>query len=550
MRIRKFFIILGLGSTLLVGSAFIVTDNPYFKIVRNLDIFASLFKEVNALYVDEIDPEKTIRVGIDAMLQSLDPYTVYIPEEDFDAYLTMTTGEYAGIGALIGRINDKVVITMPNEGFPAAKAGIAIGDQILSIDGIGMSGKSSREVSKLLKGPTGTEVKLKLLRPWIDSIYTVTIKRTKIILDNVPYYGFVTDEIGYIKLTDFTTQASNEVKNALVDLKHRGAKKIILDLRGNPGGILQEAVAICNLFIPQGKQVVETKGKQTQWNHTYNTQNSAVDTSIPLAVLTSSNSASASEIVSGTLQDYDRAVLVGRKTFGKGLVQKTIPLAYNSQLKVTTAKYYIPSGRCIQAIDYSHRNPDGSVGRIPDSLMVAFKTAHGRTVFDGGGINPDVEVESSYLSAISVSLINKALIFDYATFYFQEHKNKLWNDNSLLTEDEYANFITWLSDKDYDYVSPLEKAVTELKEEAKKEGFDQVISSEIQRLEQQVAHSKEKDMITFKDEINMLLSEEIASRYHLLKGQIASSLKHDPDVKAAIKVLEEPDRYSQLLALN
>ena len=390
MKIKKVYTISVLAISILAISAFYSPTDKYFEITRNLDIFASLFKEVNAFYVDEVDPEKSIRTGIDAMLSSLDPYTNYIPEEDLDAYRTMTTGEYGGIGSLISQIDDKIIITMPNEGFPADKAGIKIGDEIIKVDDIDTQGMSSSEVSKLLKGTAGTPIQLTVQRQ--EESLTFDLIRAKIVINNVPYSGLINDDIGYIRLSEFTTNAAKEVKTALVDLKKAGATKIILDVRGNPGGILQEAVAICNLFISKNKVVVETKGKTPTWNKIYRTLSKPIDTTIPLVVLTSRGSASAAEIVSGTIQDYDRGVLIGRKTFGKGLVQTTRPVGYSSQVKITVAKYYTPSGRCIQAIDYSHRNPDGSVGKIPDSLKVAFPTASGRTVYDGGGITPDVEV--------------------------------------------------------------------------------------------------------------------------------------------------------------
>ena len=465
MKIKKVYTISILALSMLAVSAFYSPTEKYFEIARNLDIYASLFKEINAFYVDEIDPEKTIRTSIDAMLASLDPYTNYIPEEDLDAYRTMTTGEYGGIGSLISQIDDKILITMPNEGFPADNAGIKIGDEIIKIDNIDTKGKSTTEVSNLLKGTAGTPISITIKRQ--DEILDFDLVRAKIIINNVPYSGMVNDEIGYIKLTEFTTNAAKEVQTALIGLKKAGATKIILDVRGNPGGILQEAVAICNLFIPKNKVVVETKGKTPSWNKIYKTFLKPIDTQIPLVVLTSRGSASAAEIVSGTIQDYDRGVLIGRKTFGKGLVQTTRPVGYNSQVKITVAKYYTPSGRCIQAIDYSHRNADGSVGKIPDSLKVAFTTTSGRIVYDGGGITPDVEVTPEYFSPLAISLITQGQVFDYANKYYYEHPDAPDMKNYVVSDESYTAFTNWLEDVTLEYDSDLEQAVVYFEQAAK-----------------------------------------------------------------------------------
>lgn len=534
--------------TLGIVLALNVPDNKYFEIARNLDIFATLFKEVNAFYVDEVDPKKSIEIGINAMLESLDPYTNYIPEENAEDYRTLTTGEYAGIGSLIGVIDGKVIITMPNEGFPAEKAGLKIGDEILKVDTTSVEGKNTQEVSTLLKGKPGTSVKLQIKRNGKIKDYTIT--RSTIVLDNVPYYGMVDTTIGYIKLTDFTTNAGKEVKEALKSLKNDGAESIILDIRENPGGLLFEAVNICNVFIPKGKLVVETRGKQEDWTQQYKTLDQPTDTKIPLVVITSSGSASASEIVSGTLQDYDRAVLIGRKTFGKGLVQTTRQLPYNSQVKVTTAKYYIPSGRCIQAIDYSHRNPDGSVGKVPDSLKVAFQTKKGRTVYDGGGITPDKEIDAEYLAPITVSLLSKAYVFNYANKYFYEHKSIPAVQDFVLTDEEYDSFVEWLSDKNYDYTTKLEQALNKLEENKEKDPAIDKIKDKLEILKKEIAHNKEKDLQTYKTEIKQLLEEEIVGRYHFTKGEIACSVGHDNDVKEAIALLKDPAKYKSYLSAN
>ncbi len=546
-------VIKSISSILLIGAmgvllALNVPNNKYFEIAKNLDIFATLFKEVNAFYVDDVDPKKSIETGINAMLASLDPYTNYIPEEDADDYRTLTTGEYAGIGSLIGVINKKVIITMPNEGFPAEKAGLKIGDEILKIDTVLVTGKNTTEVSKLLKGKSGTVVKLEILRNGETKIFNIT--RSTIVLKNVPYYGMAAPTIGYIKLTDFTTNAGKDVKKALKAVKSKGAESIILDLRENPGGLLFEAVNIANVFIPKGKLVVETRGKQEDWTQKYKALGQPTDTKIPLVILTSSGSASASEIVAGTLQDYDRAVLIGRKTYGKGLVQTTRQLPYNSQVKVTTAKYYIPSGRCIQAIDYSHRNKDGSIGKVPDSLMVAFKTKKGRVVYDGGGITPDIKVEAQFLAPITISLLSKAHIFNYANHYYYTHAAAPIIKEFELSDDEYNQFVNWLSDKNYDYTTKLENAINQLGENKNQDPMVDKIKAKLEILKKEVAHNKENDLQTHKKEIKQLLEEEIIGRYYFTKGGIACSLQHDNDVAQAIVLLQNPTKYNRILQPN
>lgn len=547
MKLNKLKYIVPFAVVIMLTLAFVRPDNKYFEIARNLDIFATLFKEVNAFYVDEVDPEKTIRTGIDAMLSSLDPYTNYIPEEDMDAYSLMITGKYAGIGSLIGVINGKVLVTMPNDGFPAANAGLKIGDEIIKVDDVDVEGKPTSAVSKLLKGNAGTQVTVTIRRRGEENPMVFEINRAEITLPNVPYHGVINDNIGYIKLTEFTTDAGKEVKEAVIELKSQGATSIILDVRENPGGLLHEAVNICNVFLPKNKLVVETKGKLEQWNQVYKTLNNPTDVKIPLVVLTSTGSASASEIVSGTIQDYDRGVLVGRRTFGKGLVQTTRPLAYNAQLKVTTAKYYIPSGRCIQAVDYTHRNADGSVGKVPDSLMVAFKTKNGRTVYDGGGVKPDIDVKPEYYSALAIGLLNAGLIFEYAAEYAYEHPEPSDILDFEISESDYMKFKDWLKDKEYKYSSRLESSIDKLVSTAKEEDYYDQIEDEIELLKKEVAHNQERDLESFKDEIKQLLSERINGHYYFNRGEIAASLKYDADVNAAIEVLQDPTNYQRLL---
>jgi carboxyl-terminal processing protease len=532
----------------IVGTlAFRGPGDNYFAIAKNLDIFATLFKEVNTYYVDEVNPNTLIKAGIDAMLKSLDPYTNYIPEDDIEDYRTMTTGQYGGIGAIIGKRNGKNMVLMPYKGFPAEKGGLKIGDEILSIDGVDVEGKTVEDISKLLKGQANTDLTVTVKRYGENEDIDVLIKRERITVDNVPYYGMITDKIGYIKLSNFTTGAGKEVENAVKKLKSDGAEKLVFDLRDNPGGLLNESVNVSNVFIPKGAEVVSTKGKVKDWNKTYSAINNPVDTDIPIAVLTSSRSASAAEIVSGVIQDYDRGVLVGERTFGKGLVQATRPLTYNSQLKVTTAKYYTPSGRCIQAIDYSHRNEDGSVGKIADSLKTAFETKNGRLVYDGGGINPDIEVKQSRLTPISISLYTKSLLFDYATEYYYANPEIENAKEFELSDSDYAAFVSWLEDKDYDYTTEVEQTIDDLIESAKDEKYYQDIQDQIASLRKKVQHNKDQDLQKFKGEIKELLEEEIVSRYYLNDGKIEASFDEDEVLQAAVEVLNDQEKYSALL---
>ncbi len=518
-----------------------------FEIVKNLDIFATLFKEVNAYYVDDIHPDQLMRTGITAMLASLDPYTNYIPEDDIEDYRTITTGEYGGIGAIVDKKGGVSTVVMPYEGYPAHKAGLKAGDQILKINGIVLEGKSSDAISKLLKGQSNSDIVLTVKRFGQEKLFDVTLARERITISNVPYFGMVAEGIGYVKLTDFTTEAGAEVRNAVNELKADGAKKIILGLRGNPGGLLEEAVNVSNVFVGKGREVVTTRGKLKNWTKTYNTLNDPADTQIPLAVLISNGSASASEIVAGVMQDYDRGVLVGQRSYGKGLVQQTRPLAYNSQLKVTTGKYYIPSGRCIQAIDYSHRNPDGSIGKIPDSLKSEFKTQSGRSVFDGGGVNPDIEVEPFEYAPIAYSLMSNDLVFDYATRYYYAHPEIKPAKDFTLTDAEYDEFKNWLKDKELNYTTQVEQNIEKLIASAKQEKYYQDIEQQILDLKRETLHNKDQDLITFKPEIKKLLEQEIAGRYYFQSGMIESTFDQDREVIEAIKVLNDSERYQSIL---
>jgi carboxyl-terminal processing protease len=542
----KLFTLTGVAAVGLSLLSFTDPGERFFEIAKNLDVFATLFKELNSYYVDDINPNKAMRTSIEALVKSLDPYTVYYPEDDIEDYMTMTTGKYNGIGILTQTRQGKIQVMMVYEGTPAEKAGVRIGDEIVKIDGIDVK-RPGLDLSKLLKGQTGTQVKLTLKRHGQQQTEELNVGRDVVKMTNVPYYGMISPEVGYIDLKDFTNTASREVRQAFLDLKGKGMKYLILDLRDNPGGLLNMAVDISNIFVPKDSEIVTTKGKVTEWNKTYTATSAALDTEMPLIVLTNSRSASAAEIVAGVIQDYDRGVLLGQRSFGKGLVQVTRDLPYNSKLKVTTAKYYIPSGRCIQAIDYSHRNPDGSVGKIPDSLKTAFKTRAGRVVYDGGGIAPDVEVEKPLMAAIARSLNQKSLIFDYANKYRAEHPTIRPAREFSLTDGEYQEFVKWLADKEYDYTTDVERKFAELEASAKKEKYFDSVQEQLKSLRTKLYHSKDSDLQKFKEEIKGQLEQEIVVRYYLQKGVREQSFVKDPEIQTALKLFNDPTRYQTLL---
>lgn len=527
--------------------SFTVLDNRYFEIARNLDIFASLYKEVNQYYVDDTNPNQLLKKGVDAMLKKLDPYTVYIPEDDIEDYRTLATGEYGGIGIQSNKINGKHVVLLVYEESPAFKSGLKIADEIVSIDGISIIDKSDEEAGKILKGQSGTKVTLGIKRANEENTLSLTMNREKITIPNVSYQGMLTPEIGYLRLSEFTRDAGVDVANAVKDLKDEGAQNIVLDLRGNPGGLLNEAVNICNIFIPKGANVVQTKGKTEAQSFTYDTPKEPLDLTIPLAVIINSGSASASEIVSGVIQDYDRGVIVGQKSYGKGLVQMSRQLSYNAQLKVTTAKYYIPSGRCIQALDYSNRRPDGSVGKIADSLKSEFKTSRGRIVYDGGGVDPDILVDATNYSAFSKNLAQSTLLFDYATKYFYEHDDIVDAKNFILTDTEYEDFLIWMRTKEFANNSAVESTLKALKLATKEDKVYKDLENELTELQNGVTKIKSNGLITFKDEIKRMLEEEIVKRYYLTKGKVEYALEHDAEINAAIEILKNKDQYFKLL---
>jgi carboxyl-terminal processing protease len=521
----------------------------YFELSKNIDIFVTLFREVNMYYVDELQPGTVIKTGIDAMLESLDPYTNFIPEDDIEDARFMTTGQYGGIGALIRTKDDYIVVSEPYENSPAAKADLRAGDVLIEIDGRNTKGKTTSDVVKFLKGQPQSTVKLLVQRVGVEKPFEKVITREEIKVNNVPYFGMIDDKIGYIKLTGFTDEAGREVKDALTKLKENPALEgVVLDLRGNPGGLLREAINIVNVFVDKGIDIVSTKGKVKEWDKTYKSINNPVDVSIPIAVLVNRGSASASEIVSGSLQDLDRAVIIGQRSFGKGLVQTSRPLTYNTQLKITTSKYYIPSGRCIQAKDYSHRNEDGSVGSVPDSLIKEFKTSKGRKVYDGGGVNPDITLTPLEYAPISRALATNNLIFEFATNYRAKNESINPARNFMVDENLFNEFAEYTSKKDFKYETESEEILAELKKTAEKENYFSAIEPEYNKLKESMMHDKSADIEKSKAQLSELLADEISSRYYFQKGRIESSFNRDLEIKKAVEVLKNKELYNDILS--
>ncbi|RGR84731.1 S41 family peptidase [Phocaeicola plebeius] len=533
-------------------------DDRNFQISKNLDIFNSIFKELDMFYVDTVNAEKMIQTGVEGMLSLTDPYTEYYPEEEVSSLKEMTTGKYGGIGAAIRyyEAKDRIAVVEPTEGMPAAEAGVKAGDIILSVGGKEMvrgdmkPQEFSSKVSEALRGEPGTSFVLKVLRPLKNdsTVMEFKITRKNIRTNPVPYYGMVKDSIGYLALSSFTENSAKDFKKAFIELKQKGAKSLIIDLRDNGGGSLSEAVDIVNLYVPKGQEIVVTKGKVRQAQGSYKTQNEPVDTQIPLAVLVNGATASASEIVSGSLQDLDRAVVIGSRTFGKGLVQTIRPLPYNGTLKVTTSKYYIPSGRCIQAIDYAKKNADGSVARTPDSLTTVFHTAAGREVRDGGGIRPDIEVKGDKIPNIVFYLMNDDLIFDYATQYCWDHPTLASVDDFKLTDADYEAFKKLVKSRNFTYDRQSEKMLKSLKEIAEFEGYMTEAAEEFKALEKKLNHNLDRDLDYFAKPIKEYISQEIVTRYFYQRGAAMERLKDDTDLEEAIKILQNPVRYREILS--
>lgn len=526
-------------------SALTMQRNNDFNLSKNLDIFVSLFRELNTFYVDDIDSDELIETGIKNMLATLDPYTVYYPESDTDELDLMTTGKYGGIGAMIRLDNEYCVISSVYQGFPADKANLRAGDILKKIDDFDLKNSSSEEVSNRLKGDPGTSLLLTVESNGEEK--EVTLTRERVTVPPVPYYAMIDSEIGYISFTGFTENCIQDVQNALLDLKAQNATKIILDLRNNGGGLLSEAVEIVNLFVEAGNRVVSTKGKVRQFDSVYETTKEAIDSEIPLVVMINSNSASASEIVAGAIQDLDRGVIVGERSYGKGLVQVSRPLVYNTQLKVTTAKYYTPSGRCVQVIDYSHRDTDGSAGAIPDSLTSEFTTRNGRIVRDGGGISPDITIQSDTLGLLAAEIYLRNLAFDYATKYYWTHPTIAEPAHFSLSETEIPAFEQFLQERNFQYKTSTERSLERLISYAKQENYYSLYESTFNQLEQELDHNISQDLKMNWDDISEIIENEIVGRYYYDAGIIEWSLQDDPQIKEAIAILKDSNRYNSIL---
>ena len=540
-----------LAISLTILGFFVLTaaGDRYFELSKNIEIFTTLFKELNTYYVDDVDPNKLMETGIESMLASLDPFTNYISGADIDEYQLQTTGKYDGVGSRIMKIDDYIVISDPYEGYPAQKAGLESGDIILEIDGKSAKGYTTDQMSNLLKGQPNTSIKIKIRQNSTGLEKELTITRAEIQIKNVPYFGMINDEIGYIKLDNFAEKAGQEVADAMKDLKENNPKLsgVIFDLRGNGGGLLNEAINVANVWIDKGLKIVYTKGKTADSNHEYQTQNKPVDLQIPLIVLIDEGTASASEIVSGSIQDLDRGIVIGQNSYGKGLVQITRPIAYKSRLKVTTSKYYIPSGRCIQRIDYTHRDSEGVAKVLPDSLRKSFKTKIGRIVKDRAGIEPDVKTEEELMADVTISLFENNHFFTFANLYKKNHSTLLGDSKYKMTDAEYVEFVEFVKGKSFKYETDTEKALKALKKTAEEEKYFAALQPAISTLESEILSEKGDDLMKFKSEIKRILQMEIVSRYKYEKGRIASSLTEDKDIATALEYFIEIEKYNKLL---
>ncbi len=544
---KKFKISLKLFALALIGFTSIATidsdHNKYFEISKNIEIYTNAYKEINTYYVDDLDPGKLMRIGLDAMLSHLDPYTNYISETEIEGFRYITDGKYNGIGAMIRSIDDFVTITEPYDNCPAQKAGLKAGDVIVAVDGKSAKGKSTDDVSAILKGFPGTEVELTIKRPGESKDKKITLVRDEVIVPNVPYSGMVSDEVGYLALTTFTRDAGKNVGEAIKKLKAENPemKGVIFDLRGNGGGLLTEAVNVSNVFIPKGEMVVTTKGKVADWDRSFKTLNKSIDEQMPLVVLINKGSASASEIVSGVIQDLDRGVLIGQRSYGKGLVQNTRDVGYNSKVKMTTAKYYIPSGRCIQGVSYE----DGEPVDIPDSLRTSFKTRNGRKVLDGGGVKPDIPVKEHLDIPIIKDLLRKHMIFEYATNFTLNNSEIASVADFKFTK--FDDFAAFLQKKNFQYETKSEKVLESLQRVAKREGFEDSFKTDLKTIQNKIETEKKNELYENKEAITSLLEKEIASRYYFQKGRIQIGLRNDLEIKEALAVIKDQSKYKKLL---
>lgn len=529
-----------------LGIRAVAPGDNFFEVSKNLEIFATLYKELNIYYVDETQPGDLMKTGIDAMLESLDPYTNYITESNIEDYRFMTTGQYGGIGSLIRSIDGDVYISEPYENSPAQKSGLKAGDKILMIDGVAIDDKDQEQISSLLKGQSGTGLQVTYER--FGVVDKVDITREEIKIPDVPYFGMLDDKVGYISLNSFTQTASKEVREAFVELKtNQGMEMLIFDLRGNGGGLLREAINIVNFFVPKGQEVVRTKGKISEWDRTHVAINEPLDLEMPLVILVDQGSASASEIVSGSIQDLDRGIVVGNTTFGKGLVQQTKDLQYNSKLKLTVAKYYIPSGRCIQKLDYSNKNEGGKAEEVPDSLLKKFETRSGRVVMDGRGIEPDVKIDNGEIPHVVISLLTENLFFKYANDYAKDRETIADAAAFGLSDQDYSEFVRYLDGKNYTYTTDTEKEFEKLVSVAKDEKYYGITEEAFKQMEAAIDSKKNNDLEIFREDIEPILENEIVSRYYFQKGRIQNSLAEDPAIDSALTILTNKEKYNQIL---
>ena len=547
---RKLILILLLFTLALNTSAQAPTadqNKRYFDINKNIDIFNSVIRELDMFYVDSLQVNNLIQGTINNMLTRLDPYTEYYSEENIGDLQFLTTGEYAGIGAIISYKNSRVIINEPYEGLPAQKAGLKAGDSILEIDDENVRGATVKEVSDRLKGTPGTIVKLLISRPGVKEDMTINVIREKIEMDPITYSDVVEDSIGYLHFGSFTSGSSDRLKETVIELKDKGATSLIIDLRGNGGGILEEAVNVVNLFVPKGEEIVSTKGKVSQWDRTYHTREQPIDEIIPIIVLIDTGSASASEIVAGGLQDLDRAVIAGNRSFGKGLVQTPRDLPYGGNIKITTSKYYIPSGRCIQALDYSHRNPDGSVARVPDSLTNVFYTKNGREVRDGGGITPDITLPQESGSTFVYYLMTDYIIFDFVTNWVQKHDTISSPTTFRFSDSDYELFKEFVKTKDFEYDKLSERTLKQLKAIMEFEGYMDVASNEFKALEEMLHPNLERDLELFREPVKKMIETEIVQRYYFKKGVLIHQLSDDNVFNKAIEIIKNPEIYNGII---
>jgi carboxyl-terminal processing protease len=534
---------------ILVGFSFSRPGERLFDIAKNLDLYASVFKELNKFYVDDVNPNLAVKTSIDALLKSFDPYTVYYPEDELEDFMTMTTGKYQGIGIVLTEIDHDYQVAYVDENSPASKAGLGIGDQLISVNGIKISVTPEAEPFKLLKGQAGTSLDISVLKIGESSPRTIRLNRETVQIKNVNFAGIIRPEVGYISLEEFNASATKELKASLNTLKQAGMRKLILDLRDNPGGLLTQAVDICNLFLAKETKIVETRGKVEEWNKTYAALNASFDSEIPLIILINGHSASAAEIVAGVMQDYDRAVLIGKKSYGKGLVQVTRDLPYRTKMKITTAKYYIPSGRCIQAIDYQHKNPDGQALAYKDSSIKTFKTQNGRNVVDGGGILPDILIgKDPHSSSFTQALMKQHMIFLYACYYQKNHPKIASAETFIFTENDLMDFQNWLKNQKFSFESPIEKQVKLAIELAKKDNAYASLETGLTALKMEWSSSASREFLAHKQEITTLIEQEIVLHYYLQKGLNQWSFSKDPAILESLYLFNQPQKFQALLA--